>query len=74
MCFLDGWSVQLMDNPQQVNTFQLVNAQLGTMYKFRTGSTQMTSLWVTSLRRIASAMQQHQHEEKAIPVNLMSFE
>lgn len=74
MFFLDGWTVQLMENPQQVNTFQLVNSQLGTVYKFRTGSPQMTSLWLTSLRRIANAMQHHQHEEKKLPVNLMSFE
>lgn len=74
MCFLDGWSVQVVDNPQQVNTFQLANSQLGTIYKFRTGSTQMTSLWLTSLRRIANAMAQHQQEERALPVNLMSFE
>lgn len=72
MCFLDGWAVQLVDNPQQVNTFQLVNSQLGTVYKFRTGSPQMTSMWLTSLRRIANAI--NQHEEKVLPVNLMSFE
>lgn len=72
MCFLEGWAVQLVDNPQQVNTFQLVNAQMGTVYKFRTGSPQMTSMWLASLRRIANAILQH--EEKALPVNLMSFE
>lgn len=74
MCFLDGWSVQLLDNPQQVNTFQLVNNQIGTIYKFRTGSTHMTSLWMTSLRRIASGGVHNKQEEKILPVNLMSFE
>lgn len=74
MCFLDGWRVQLMENSQQANTFQLVNSESGTIYKFRTGSAQMTSLWLISLRHITSAMQQHQEEEKQLPVNLMSFE
>ena len=67
--------MQLVDNPQQVNTFQLVNSQLGTIYKFRTGSTQMTALWMQSLKRIAATHQQPPiHDERSVPVNLMSFE
>lgn len=73
MCFLDGWTVQLIDNPQQMNTFQLSNSHLGTVYKFRTGSSHMSSQWLTSLRRVCNSMQP-KHEEKSTPVNLMSFE
>lgn len=73
MCFLDGWTVQLIDNPQQMNTFQISNAHLGTVYKFRTGSAHMSSLWLSSLRRVCNSMQPRL-EEKSTPVNLMSFE
>lgn len=74
MCFLDGWCVQLLDNPQQMNTFQLANNQIGTIYKYRTGSAHLTSQWMTQLRRIASGNVHQKQEEKILPVNLMSFE
>lgn len=74
MCFLDGWSVQLLDNPQQMNTFQLVNNSIGTIYKFRTGTPHITSQWMASLRRIAAGNVHQKQEEKILPVNLMSFE
>lgn len=71
---LDGWSAQLIDQTgQQMNTFQLINTQLGTVYKFRTNSPNMTVQWLDSLRRRSgtdtSTMDTH------LPaVNLMTFE
>lgn len=74
VCSLDGWSAQLIDQTgQQMNTFQLINTQLGTVYKFRTGSPNMTVQWLDALRRRSgtdtSTMDTH------LPaVNLMTFE
>lgn len=67
--------MQLLDHSQQLETFQLVNNELGTIYKYRTGSAHMTSQWMDWLRRIASGqLHPRQLEEKILPVNLMSFE
>lgn len=76
MCSLDGWSAQLLDNPQQMNTFQLVNTQIGTVYKFRTGSPSMTTHWLDSLRRdtLLTTPKPSNNIEKQLPVNLMTFE
>lgn len=80
VCSLDGWSAALLDNPQQMNTFQLINTSLGTVYKFRTGSAQASAQWLDALRQdavLVAARQQQQQEnngEHSLPVNLMTFE
>lgn len=58
-----------MDNPQQTNTFQLINTSLGTVYKVRTGAPKLTTLWMDALQRYSQM-----NQEKPIPTNLMSFE
>ncbi|XP_059620242.1 ras-specific guanine nucleotide-releasing factor RalGPS1 isoform X2 [Phlebotomus argentipes] len=69
VCPLDGWRAEQVDNIQQANTFQLVNVSTSTIYKFRTSSPKLTTMWLESLERIAQ-----QSAEKQLPVNLMSFE
>jgi len=71
VCSLDGWSAQLIDNSQQMNTFQLINTSLGTVYKFRTGSANMTAHWLESLRRDKTQLG---NTKKQLPINLMTFE
>lgn len=71
---LDGWSAQLMDNSQQMNAFQLINTSLGTVYKFRTGSANMTALWLESLGQGKSDKTQLGNTKKQLPINLMTFE
>lgn len=71
VCSLDGWTAQLLNNPQQQNTFQLINSSLGTVYKFRTGSALMTTQWIEaikcdSIKKLTM--------EKQLPINLMTFE
>lgn len=75
VCSLDGWSAQLMENTPQMNTFQLINTTLGTVYKFRTGSAKMTALWLESLQRFGIGGQSDSvSTEKQLPINLMTFE
>lgn len=66
---LDGWTAEPMSNPQQKNTFQLINMSLRTAYKVRTGSPKSTKLWL-------EVLQQHSkiQIEKPISKNLMTFE
>lgn len=73
VCSLNGWSAQLLENSQQINTFQLINTQVGTVYKFRTSSPEMTTLWLESLRRDGRS-KSATNLNRPIPVNLMTFE
>lgn len=57
-----------------MNTFQLINTQLGTVYKFRTGSPTMTAQWLDSLQRRSSGMMDTMDTQNLPAVNLMTFE
>lgn len=78
VCCLDGWTAQLMDNPQQVNTFKLGNNEIGTVYKFRTGSPRLTERWLDAFHYTAQYHSQFGTECKKtseLPsINLMTFE
>lgn len=69
VCSLEGWTAEPIENSQQTNTFQLMNPHLGHAYKFRTGSPEMTKLWLNALRRVSNT-----YTEKPLPTNLISFE
>ncbi|ALC41220.1 CG5522 [Drosophila busckii] len=69
VCPLEGWYAQVSDNPKHKNTFELYHRQLGTVYKFRTDSPQMTHLWTNAICKLAST-----RVPKPLPANLMSFE
>ncbi|XP_023557458.1 ras-specific guanine nucleotide-releasing factor RalGPS1 isoform X4 [Octodon degus] len=63
-----GWMVQLPDDPEHPDIFQLNNPEKGNVYKFQTGSRFHAILW-------------HKHLDDAcksnrpqVPANLMSFE
>nr|XP_019584170.1 PREDICTED: ras-specific guanine nucleotide-releasing factor RalGPS1 isoform X2 [Rhinolophus sinicus] len=63
-----GWMVQLPDDPEHPDIFQLNNPDKGNVYKFQTGSRLHAILW-------------HKHLDDAcksnrpqVPANLMSFE
>ncbi|XP_027723643.1 ras-specific guanine nucleotide-releasing factor RalGPS1 isoform X5 [Vombatus ursinus] len=63
-----GWMVQLPDDPEHPDIFQLNNPDKGNVYKFQTGSRLHAILW-------------HKHLDDAcksnrpqVPTNLMSFE
>uniref|UniRef100_A0A8D0SJ26 Ras-specific guanine nucleotide-releasing factor RalGPS1 n=1 Tax=Sus scrofa TaxID=9823 RepID=A0A8D0SJ26_PIG len=63
-----GWMVQLPDDPEHPDIFQLNNPDKGNVYKFQTGSRFHAILW-------------HKHLDDAcksnrpqVPANLMSFE
>lgn len=71
VCPLEGWYAQVVINPKHKNTFELYHRNLGTIYKFRTDSPQATQLWCSTICKIA---QQQNRAQKALPVNLMSFE
>lgn len=71
ICTLEGWSVQVKDDPQS-DTFQLVNHQHGHIYKFRTGSAEITSLWLNALNKVISQFAPEIPSKP--PANLMSFE
>lgn len=62
---LDGWTVELTDNSSQTNTFQLMNASIGTVYKFRCSSHDLTIAWLKALQKIT---------RPPLPTNLMTFE
>jgi Ras-specific guanine nucleotide-releasing factor RalGPS len=70
VCSLEGWSAEAIEHSQQSNTFQLTNMEMGTAYKFRTGSAEMSRQWLKAIRRISSTTEHHQR----VPANLMSFE
>lgn len=71
ICTLEGWNVTVMDDTQS-DTFQLVHHQHGHIYKFRTGSAEITSLWLTALNKVISQIAPEIPSKP--PVNLMSFE
>ncbi|KAM6169207.1 ras-specific guanine nucleotide-releasing factor RalGPS1 [Rhynchocyon petersi] len=65
---ITGWMVQLPDDPEHPDIFQLNNPDKGNVYKFQTGSRFHAILW-------------HKHLDDAcksnrpqVPANLMSFE
>lgn len=64
----DGWTVELTDNSSQTNTFQLINASMGTVYKFRCSSHDLTIAWLKALQKVTRP-----YVEK-LPTNLMTFE
>lgn len=65
---LDGWTVELTENSSQTNTFQLINSAVGTVYKFRCSSHDLTIAWLKALQKITRP-----YVEK-LPTNLMTFE
>ncbi|XP_030369129.1 ras-specific guanine nucleotide-releasing factor RalGPS1 isoform X1 [Scaptodrosophila lebanonensis] len=69
VCSLDGWMAHVSDNTKHKNTFELHHRHLGTVYKFRTDSPQMTHLWTNAICKLASM-----RVPKPLPANLMSFE
>lgn len=77
---LEGWRATSVENTQQGNTFQLINQDLGHIYKFRTTSTEMTSMWLKALQ--GNNNEQHKHtpsttrqaNSKYGSANLMTFE
>lgn len=72
VCPLDGWFAHVVINPKHKNTFELYHRSLGTVYKFRTDSPQTTQLWCSTICKVA--LQQSARVQKALPINLMSFE
>ncbi|XP_068147624.1 ras-specific guanine nucleotide-releasing factor RalGPS1 isoform X1 [Drosophila tropicalis] len=69
VCPLDGWYAHVSDNTKHKNTFELYHRTLGTVYKFRTDSPQMTHLWSNAICKLATI-----RVPKPLPTNLMSFE
>ncbi|XP_037926519.1 ras-specific guanine nucleotide-releasing factor RalGPS2 isoform X2 [Hermetia illucens] len=69
VCPLDGWATRRVDNPKHKNTFELVNSQIGTIYRFRTDCPQMIFSWMEKIR-LAS----QKNTTKCTSINLMSFE
>ncbi|KAG5675884.1 hypothetical protein PVAND_005749 [Polypedilum vanderplanki] len=65
---IDGWTVELTDNSSQTNTFQLINSSIGTVYKFRCSSHELTIAWLKALQKVTRP-----YVEK-LPTNLMTFE
>lgn len=63
----------MLENPQQMNTFQLISTQLGTVYKFRTSTPDMCARWLESLRRDGRS-KSATSLDRQLPVNLMTFE
>ncbi|XP_017024772.1 ras-specific guanine nucleotide-releasing factor RalGPS1 [Drosophila kikkawai] len=69
VCPLDGWYAHVSDNTKHKNTFELCHRTLGTVYRFRTDSPQMTHLWSNAICKLATM-----RVPKPLPANLMSFE
>ncbi|KAH8391028.1 hypothetical protein KR215_004178 [Drosophila sulfurigaster] len=69
VCPLEGWYAHVSDNTKHKNTFELYHRTLGTVYKFRTDSPQMTHLWTNAICKLATT-----RVPKPLPANLMSFE
>ncbi|KAH8284620.1 hypothetical protein KR018_008217 [Drosophila ironensis] len=69
VCPLDGWYAHVSDNTKHKNTFELCHRTLGTVYRFRTDSPQMTHLWSNAICKLANM-----RVPKPLPANLMSFE
>ncbi|XP_043947991.1 ras-specific guanine nucleotide-releasing factor RalGPS1 isoform X1 [Drosophila biarmipes] len=69
VCPLDGWYAHVSDNTKHKNTFELCHRTLGTVYRFRTDSPQMTHLWSNAICKLATM-----RAPKPLPTNLMSFE
>ncbi|EDW48193.1 GM21723 [Drosophila sechellia] len=69
VCPLDGWYAHVSDNTKHKNTFELCHRTLGTVYRFRTDSPQMTHLWSNAICKLATM-----RVPKPLPTNLMSFE
>ncbi|XP_022222067.2 ras-specific guanine nucleotide-releasing factor RalGPS1 isoform X2 [Drosophila obscura] len=69
VCPLEGWYAHVSDNMKHKNTFELYHRSLGTVYKFRTDSPQMTHLWTNAICKLATM-----RVPKPLPANLMSFE
>ncbi|XP_052839100.1 ras-specific guanine nucleotide-releasing factor RalGPS1 isoform X2 [Drosophila gunungcola] len=69
VCPLDGWYAHVSDNTKHKNTFELCHRALGTVYRFRTDSPQMTHLWSNAICKLANM-----RVPKPLPTNLMSFE
>lgn len=83
-----GWMVQLPDDPEHPDIFQLNNPDKGNVYKFQTGSRFHAILWhkhlddaCKSSRPQASSEMLHPQELAEpsqrpceVPANLMSFE
>ncbi|XP_017961703.1 ras-specific guanine nucleotide-releasing factor RalGPS1 isoform X1 [Drosophila navojoa] len=69
VCPLEGWSAHVIDNTKHKNSFELYHRTLGTVYKFRADSPQMTHLWTNAICKLAST-----RVPKPLPANLMSFE
>ncbi|XP_032590461.1 ras-specific guanine nucleotide-releasing factor RalGPS1 isoform X2 [Drosophila grimshawi] len=69
VCPLEGWYAQVSDNTKHKNTFEIYHRTLGTVYKFRTDSPQMTHLWTNAICKLATT-----RVPKPLPANLMSFE
>uniref|UniRef100_A0A336MFM3 CSON000770 protein n=1 Tax=Culicoides sonorensis TaxID=179676 RepID=A0A336MFM3_CULSO len=82
---LEGWRATSVENTQQGNTFQLINQDLGHIYKFRTNSTELTSMWLKALQGNNNVDDQQKHtsvpntskntsSSKYGSANLMTFE
>ncbi|XP_063696062.1 ras-specific guanine nucleotide-releasing factor RalGPS2-like [Culicoides brevitarsis] len=78
---LEGWRATSVENTQQGNTFQLINQDLGHIYKFRTSSSEMTSLWLKALQGNNNDQEKQtagngtrQVNSKYGSANLMTFE
>lgn len=48
---LEGWQATSVENTSHGNTFQLINPELGHIYKFRTTSPEFTNLWLKALQK-----------------------
>ncbi|KAM9642442.1 ras-specific guanine nucleotide-releasing factor RalGPS1 isoform 1-T1 [Trichechus inunguis] len=75
-----GWMVQLPDDPEHPDIFQLNNPDKGNVYKFQTGSRFHAILWHKHLddacksNRPQAAPQRPEGTSAKVPANLMSFE
>uniref|UniRef100_A0A8D8KCG9 Ras-specific guanine nucleotide-releasing factor RalGPS1 n=1 Tax=Culex pipiens TaxID=7175 RepID=A0A8D8KCG9_CULPI len=72
ICTLEGWNVEVKEVAERSDTFQLVNHQHGHVYKFRTGSPEITTLWLSAINKVISQISPEISNKS--PVNLMSFE
>lgn len=76
---LEGWQATSVENTQHGNTFQLINTDLGHIYKFRTTSPEIAQQWLRALQENNGGYSSSSHEMYSRPRgmgsgNLMSFE
>lgn len=74
---LEGWRATSVENTQHGNTFQLINTELGHIYKFRTTSPEIAKQWLRALQENNGYTNHDTYNSRPKGMgsgNLMSFE